>query len=111
MAEINRRRFLQLSAALGAAGMTWEGSGVVDEAEAAEGAPAATPGEPQIMTVLGPIAPSELGVTLPHEHVLVDFIGAKQVSPDRYDANEAFEVVLPHLKRVKELGCDALVDC
>lgn len=29
----------------------------------------------KIQTVLGPIEPSELGVTLPHEHLLVDFTG------------------------------------
>jgi len=46
--------------------------------------------EGKVVTVNGPIAPSELGFTLPHEHVLVDFIGADKVSPDRYDSDEAF---------------------
>ena len=50
-------------------------------------------------------------MTLMHEHVLVDFIGADQVSPNRYDADEAFEKVLPHLQQVKRLGCDTLVEC
>ena len=31
---------------------------------------------PEIMTVLGPIPASEIGTTLAHEHILVDFIGA-----------------------------------
>ena len=31
---------------------------------------------PRVMTVRGPIPPEEMGPTLPHEHVLVDFIGA-----------------------------------
>ena len=31
----------------------------------------------KIMTVAGPIDVSELGKTLAHEHVLVDFIGAE----------------------------------
>jgi phosphotriesterase-related protein len=63
------------------------------------------------MTVLGAIAPEDLGVTLPHEHVLVDFVGADEVGPERYDADEVFGVVLPYLERVRELGCDALVEC
>ena len=64
-----------------------------------------------VHTVTGPMAPDRLGVTLMHEHVLVDFIGADQVSPSRYDADQAFKVVLPHLAQVKTLGCDTLVEC
>ncbi len=65
----------------------------------------------QIMTVLGPIPPQDLGGTLSHEHVLVDFIGADQVSRDRYDANEAYDVILPYLQKVKDLGCRGFVEC
>ena len=39
-----------------------------------------------------------------HEHVLVDFIGADQVSPRRYDADAVFTRALPHLRQVKALG-------
>jgi phosphotriesterase-related protein len=63
------------------------------------------------MTVLGPIAPDQLGPTLPHEHVLVDFIGADTVSRDRYDANEAYTVALPHLRKAKALGCQSIAEC
>lgn len=64
-----------------------------------------------IHTVTGPVTPDALGVTLPHEHVLVDFVGAAEVSRDRYDADEAFAKALPHLRRVRELGCRTLVEC
>ena len=64
-----------------------------------------------IMTVAGPISPAELGSTLSHEHVLVDFIGADKVSRERYDAGEAFDVALPHLQRARELGCRGFVEC
>ena len=37
--------------------------------------------EPRVMTVRGPIPPGEMGPTLPHEHVLVDFVGAKERLP------------------------------
>ncbi|MGI8782774.1 MAG: phosphotriesterase family protein [Acidobacteriota bacterium] len=64
-----------------------------------------------IVTVNGAIRPEKLGMTLMHEHVLVDFIGADKVSPDRYDRDAAFEVVLPHLQELRKEGCSALVEC
>ena len=64
-----------------------------------------------IMTVAGPISPAELGSTLSHEHVLVDFIGADKVSRERYDPGEAFDVAVPYLRRARELGCRGFVEC
>jgi phosphotriesterase-related protein len=78
---------------------------------AAAAARAAEPAALQIETVRGPIRASELGRTLPHEHVLVDFIGADQISPSRYDANRVFTLVLPHLKQARELGARSLFEC
>jgi phosphotriesterase-related protein len=63
------------------------------------------------MTVTGPIAPAGMGVTLPHEHILVDFIGAAQASPQRYRADDVIALALPHVRRARELGCETLVDC
>ncbi|MBP1601086.1 MAG: php, partial [Acidobacteria bacterium] len=37
------------------------------------------------MTVRGAVPAQDLGMTLMHEHVMVDFIGAAQVAKDRYD--------------------------
>jgi predicted metal-dependent phosphotriesterase family hydrolase len=64
-----------------------------------------------IDTVTGPVPADQLGTTLMHEHVLVDFIGAAEVSPSRYDADHAFARILPHLKQVRTLGCRTLVEC
>ena len=64
-----------------------------------------------IETVTGGIPAGRLGVTLMHEHVLVDFIGADQVSRTRYDSNHVVTVVLPHLQQLRALGCDTLVEC
>jgi phosphotriesterase-related protein len=61
--------------------------------------------------VTGPIAADRLGITLMHEHVLVDFIGAAEVSPSRYDADAVFRTVLPHLQQARTLGCETLVEC
>jgi phosphotriesterase-related protein len=64
-----------------------------------------------IETVRGAIGADRLGLTLMHEHVLVDFIGADKVSPSRYDAADVSRVVLPHLKEAKQLGVETLVEC
>lgn len=69
------------------------------------------PSEPYILTVNGLIKPDALGRTFAHEHVLVDFGGADVVSPDRYDADEAFEKVLPYLKELVALGTESFVEC
>ena len=57
------------------------------------------------------MAADGLGLTLMHEHVLVDFAGAATVSPARYDADEAFRTILPFLQLVRSLGCRTLVEC
>ncbi len=64
-----------------------------------------------IVTVRGPIEPSSFGKVLPHEHVLVDFIGADKTSPSRYDANEVIAVMLPFLQELKSRGFTGFVDC
>ena len=80
---------------------------------AASTARAATPAARplQVQTVLGPIAATELGRTLTHEHVLVDFVGADTVSPSRYDASQVFNLVLPHLKQARDLGARSMFEC
>jgi phosphotriesterase-related protein len=65
----------------------------------------------QVMTVRGAILPEEMGPTLPHEHVLVDFGGANEASRDRYDADEVHRIALPHLRRIRVQGIRTLVDC
>ncbi|WP_119078711.1 phosphotriesterase family protein [Chitinophaga alhagiae] len=64
-----------------------------------------------VMTVNGPLGAGQLGFTLTHEHVMVDFIGADKTSPDRYQAEDVFNTALPVLRSAKERGCAAFVDC
>jgi predicted metal-dependent phosphotriesterase family hydrolase len=64
-----------------------------------------------VHTVRGPIDVADMGVTLVHEHVLVDFIGADQVSRSRYDADEAFRTILPHLEALRTRGGRTLLEC
>lgn len=63
------------------------------------------------MTVNGPIPVREMGVTLVHEHILVDFTGADSISESRWDRIKVVERSLPFLKQIKELGCRTMVEC
>jgi len=64
-----------------------------------------------IHTVRGKIDPAELGVTLIHEHVLVDFIGADKISPERWNHEDVIKKVLPYLLEIKSKGIKSIVEC
>ena len=65
-----------------------------------------------MVTVKGPVPARDLGVTLMHEHVLVDFIGADKVSRDRYDADEVVRAALPAPACEPRIAvCETLVEC
>ncbi len=65
----------------------------------------------KLMTVNGFISGDSSGMVLPHEHIMVDFIGADKVSPNRYNAGEVFEKALPKLLDVKKAGCSTFIEC
>lgn len=64
-----------------------------------------------VMTVNGPVAAGELGTTLPHEHVLVDFIGADSTGYHRWNRDTVIGAVLPYLLEAKRAGVKTLVEC
>jgi phosphotriesterase-related protein len=64
-----------------------------------------------IHTVRGPISTNQLGIALIHEHILVDFIGAKQIDSRRWDHDKVIDKVLPFLEHLKVTGCNTFVDC
>jgi len=66
---------------------------------------------PYVATANGKIPAKQMSVTLVHEHVLVDFIGADKISSNRYDQDEAFTIILPHLKSLYQKGCRTLIEC
>ena len=66
---------------------------------------------PHLMTVAGPIDAASAGLALSHEHVLVDFVGADQSGPHRYNGDTVFEKVSPHLTRAHELGARLFIEC
>ncbi len=96
MTKTNRRTFLRQSSLL-AVGLAMQ--------------PAWAVAKKEIMTVQGQIRPGQMGTTLIHEHLLVDFIGAAETGPHRWDRTEVREVILPYLRELKAKGCDTLVDC
>lgn len=51
------------------------------------------------------------GSILVHEHVLVDFVGADQIRPGRYDPEEVFQVARPKLEELAAHGCRRLLEC
>ncbi len=67
--------------------------------------------EYSLMSVLGPIKPDELGITLVHEHVMADFIGAAETGTHRYQPDKVVEKALPYLLELKKAGCRTLIDC
>ncbi|WP_020528200.1 phosphotriesterase family protein [Flexithrix dorotheae] len=64
-----------------------------------------------IMTVNGKISPEQMGISLPHEHITTDFIGAEKVKQPQYQQDSAVEIILPHLNKLLENGVNTLFEC
>jgi predicted metal-dependent phosphotriesterase family hydrolase len=64
-----------------------------------------------VETVLGPVEANELGLTLIHEHVMVDWIGADETGTHRYDPDAVVALTLPYLRQAAEHGVRTFVDC
>jgi phosphotriesterase-related protein len=63
------------------------------------------------MTVNGPVSAGKMGVSLSHEHILVDFIGADSINENRWDKSKVVARALPFLRQVKDLGCQTFIEC
>ncbi len=96
---MNRRELVKSFVALGAC-----------QSLASTSAPFAAQPPSAVNTVRGFVSIEKLGITLIHEHVLVDFIGADKVNRERYD-QEVCTVALPFLRKIYALDCCSLVDC
>ncbi|UCG28561.1 MAG: hypothetical protein JSV24_04160 [Bacteroidales bacterium] len=69
------------------------------------------PDSVQIMTVNGPVEASEMGITLVHEHVIVDWIGADSTGYHRWDRDEVVGRALPFLLEIRESGVNTFLEC
>jgi phosphotriesterase-related protein len=103
---MNRRRFIHGMFGATAATLFAEGC-------TRSGARLATPSpRSRAMTVRGWIDASDMGLTLPHEHALVSFQTYAEWArqPHAYDRDEVVRIVLPRLRRLRDLGCRTFVD-
>ena len=98
---MTRREFLRTAAVTAGSAAAWSGCATSRSGR----------GQLEVMTVRGAVPAAQLGATLPHEHILLDFIGADQISRDRYNQDVVFEAVVPKVQQAKDLGCDTLVEC
>jgi phosphotriesterase-related protein len=64
-----------------------------------------------IMTVNGPVDLSQTGVTLTHEHILVDFIAADSTGYFRWNKDSVIKKALPYVIEVREKGVKTIFDC
>ncbi|HEX6226925.1 MAG TPA: phosphotriesterase [Chryseolinea sp.] len=96
---MNRRKFLRNTAGLAA------GTSLLQDLFAIHQEPG------RLMSVLGPVKPGDLGITLIHEHVMADFIGAAKTGIHRYKADNVIAKALPYLTKLKDAGCSTFIDC
>lgn len=64
-----------------------------------------------IMTVNGPVPSIQMGISLIHEHILVDFIGADSITDQRWNKSNVVARSLPFLKQIRDLGCRTFIEC
>lgn len=69
------------------------------------------PRKPFVITVAGEMRAANMGLTLVHEHFLVDFIGADKIHPSRWDVEVVAERMLPLLLEAKAKGVRTVLDC
>ncbi len=67
--------------------------------------------EDQIMTVNGPEPAGRMGVTLEHEHILVDFRGAASADRIIWNRDSVAARILPILNAAAERGVKTFIDC
>jgi phosphotriesterase-related protein len=66
---------------------------------------------PFFNSVTGSFPMDSLGRTLIHEHMLVDFIGADSIHPDRWNRDSVVAKVLPYLLEIKKYRVQTILDC
>ncbi|WP_276486053.1 phosphotriesterase family protein [Paraflavitalea pollutisoli] len=64
-----------------------------------------------LMTVLGPVKAAQMGTTLIHEHILVDFIGAEKINENRWEREAVIHKAWPFIEAVKAAGVKTFFDC
>lgn len=65
----------------------------------------------KLITVKGKIPVQEMGISLIHEHILVDFIGADSTGYHRWEKSKVIERVLPFLMEARQKGVKTIFEC
>lgn len=63
-----------------------------------------------VQTVLGPVAVEEIGITLPHEHLLVDLVAPYFEQPDSDPDGDPFAPFTPAMRERAVVNCNAFAD-
>jgi phosphotriesterase-related protein len=63
-----------------------------------------------VMTVNGPESPGLMGITLEHEHILVDFIGADSTGYFRWNRDSVIARALPFVLAAKQNGVKTFIE-
>jgi phosphotriesterase-related protein len=64
-----------------------------------------------VMTVNGLESSGKMGITLEHEHILVDFIGADSTGYFKWNRDSVIEKVLPYVLDAKKKGVKTIIEC
>ena len=64
-----------------------------------------------ITSVTGKIPANKMGISLIHEHILVDFIGADSTGYHRWEKSKVIERVLPFLIEAEQRGVQTILEC
>lgn len=63
-----------------------------------------------VNTVIGQISPRDLGNTLMHEHIMIDYRDADWQKDISYSRQEVVQTMIPYLEKLKKAGCATFVD-
>jgi len=63
-----------------------------------------------IQTVTGPIATSDLGRTLMHEHLAIGYPGWEAATDEPFDRTDATNVCVEHIERLQQMGYSSMID-
>ena len=66
--------------------------------------------EPRLVTTLGQLAASELGMILPHEHIFVDLRTWDQPGYTEADPADVVRLMGPEIERARQVGVTAIVE-
>ena len=65
----------------------------------------------RIMTVTGWVNAEDMGSTLTHEHIMLDWIGPDSTGYHRWDRDSVVDRMLPFFQEIAGYGCRTFIDC